>query len=112
MIAVAGAGRGHAQEAFQVLSNASLTHYELMYLAMFAIPIVGARALRKSLPAWLKWISVIGFCASLFSLLTSTFPFVDVANPLGYASKIAGMVLVSNVVAVAFYKLRNQRVFS
>jgi amino acid transporter len=32
----------HAQEAFQVLSNASLTHYELSYLAMFAIPLAGA----------------------------------------------------------------------
>ena len=33
----------HAQEAFQVLSNASLTHYELSYLAMFAIPACGSR---------------------------------------------------------------------
>jgi len=98
----------HAQEAFQVLSNASLTHYELMYMAMFAIPIVGATALRKSLPAWLKWVSLAGFCASLFSLLTSVFPFVDVVNPLGYAAKIAGTVVVSNVIAVVFYKLRNR----
>jgi amino acid transporter len=99
----------HAQEAFQVLSNASLTHYELMYMAMFAIPIVGSQALRKSLPVWLKWVSLAGFCASLFSLLTSVFPFVDVVNPLGYAAKIAGTVVVSNVAAVVFYKLRNRR---
>jgi glutamate:GABA antiporter len=98
----------HAQEAFQVLSNASLTHYELMYMAMFAIPIVGAAALRKSLPFWLKWVSLAGFCASLFSLLTSVFPFVDVLNPLGYAAKIAGTVVVSNIVAIVFYKLRNR----
>jgi amino acid transporter len=100
----------HAQEAFQVLSNASLTHYELMYMAMFAIPMVGAAALRKSLPGWLKWVSLAGFCASLFSLLTSVFPFVDVVNPLGYAAKIAGTVVVSNIVAVAFYRLRNRAV--
>jgi glutamate:GABA antiporter len=98
----------HAQEAFQVLSNASLTHYELMYMAMFAIPILGATALRKSLPFWLKWVSLAGFCASLFSLLTSVFPFVDVLNPLGYAAKIAGTVVVSNIVAIVFYKLRNR----
>jgi glutamate:GABA antiporter len=99
----------HAQEAFQVLSNASLTHYELTYMAMFAIPLVGAAALRKSLPGWLKWVSLVGFFASLFSLLTSAFPFVDVVNPLEYAAKIAGTVLISNAVAIAFYKLRSRQ---
>jgi amino acid transporter len=100
----------HAQEAFQVLSNASMAHYELMYMAMFAIPLVGAGALRKSLPGWLKWVSLAGFCASLFSLLTSAYPFVDVVNPLGYAAKIAGTVIISNAVALTFYKLRNRGV--
>jgi amino acid transporter len=109
LLVVLGSVGVHAQEAFQVLSNASLTHYELMYMAMFAIPMVGAAALRKLLPSWLKWVSLAGFCASLFSLLISTYPFVDVVNPLGYAAKIAGTVVVSNVAAIAFYKLRNRR---
>jgi hypothetical protein len=74
---------------------------------MFAIPLVGAKTLRKALPGWLKWVSLAGFSASLFSLLTSTFPFVDVVNPLGYGVKIAGAVVVSNAVAIAIYKLRN-----
>lgn len=109
LLVVLGSVGVHAQEAFQVLSNASLTHYELMYMAMFAIPMVGTAALRKLLPPWLKWVSLAGFCASLFSLLISTYPFVDVVNPLGYAAKIAGTVVVSNVAAIAFYKLRNRR---
>ena len=108
LLVVLGSVGVHAQEAFQVLSNASLTHYELMYMAMFAIPMVGTAALRKSLPGWLKWVSLAGFCASLFSLLVSVYPFVDVVNPLGYAAKIAGTVVISNAVAVVFYKLRNQ----
>lgn len=98
----------HAQEAYQVLSNASLTHYEIMYMVMFAIPVVGASALRKSLPTWVKWIAVVGFLASLFSLLISVYPFVDVVNPVGYAVKIGGTVLVSNMIALVFYKLRNR----
>ena len=102
----------HAQEAYQVLSNASLTHYELMYMAMFSIPVVGASALRKLLPRWLKWISLLGFCASLFSLLISVYPFVDVVNPVGYAAKIAVTVFVSNVIALVFYKFRNRRAFA
>lgn len=109
-LVVLGSVGVHAQEAFQVLSNASLTHYELMYMAMFAIPLVGAEALRKSLPGWLKWASFAGFCASFFSLLVSAYPFVDVVNPLGYAAKIVGTVVVSNAVAVVFYKLRNRRI--
>jgi glutamate:GABA antiporter len=81
-----------------------------MYMAMFAIPLVGNGQLRKLLPGWLKWVSLAGFCASLFSLLTSVFPFVDVVNPLGYAAKIAGTVVISNLVALLFYRLRNREV--
>jgi len=108
LLVMAGAGV-HAQEAYQVLSNASLTHYELMYMAMFAIPLFGAASLRKSLPAWLKWVSVAGFCASLFSFMVSIFPFVDVVNPLEYGAKIAGTVLISNAIAVSFYVLRKRK---
>jgi amino acid transporter len=108
LLVMASAGV-HAQEAYQVLSNASLTHYELMYIAMFAIPLVGAASLRNRLPAWLKWLALAGLCASLFSLLVSIYPFVDVINPLEYGAKIAGTVLISNAVAVAFYMLRKRK---
>src|ERR1700691_1202095 len=66
----------HAQEAYQLLTNASLTHYEVAYLAMFAVPLFGAAALRRSLPTWLKWTSAVGFAATLFSLAISAYPFV------------------------------------
>jgi glutamate:GABA antiporter len=108
LLVVLGSVGVHAQEAFQVLQNSSLTHYELMYMAMFAIPIVGAGALRKLLPRWLRWVSLMGFCASLFSFSISVYPIVDVVNPLGYAAKIAGTVLVSNALALVFYKFRNR----
>ncbi len=100
----------HAQEAFQVLSNASLTHYELSYLAMFAIPLAGAATLRRSLPSWLKWTSIVGFLATLFSLLISVFPFVDVVDARAYAVKIAGTTVLSNLVAFCFYRLRSKAV--
>jgi amino acid transporter len=98
----------HAQEAFQLLTNASLTHYEITYLVMFAIPFAGAAGLRKSLPRWLKWISLTGFLATLFSLLVSAFPFVDVVNPTAYGAKIIGTILFSNLIAVIFYLLRRR----
>jgi amino acid transporter len=98
----------HAQEAYQVLSNASLTHYELAYIAMFAIPLVGTAGLRRSLPASLKWTSLVGLGATLFSLLISAYPFVTVVNPLSYAAKILGTLLVSNLVAVIYYAVRTR----
>jgi amino acid transporter len=98
----------HAQEAFQVLTNASETHYEIAYLAMFAIPVVGSMALRQQLKWWLKWVSLVGFCATLFSLLISAYPFVNVVSPLAYAAKIVGAVVFSNGLAVGLYWTRGR----
>jgi glutamate:GABA antiporter len=100
----------HAQEAFQVLSNAAITHYELSYLAMFAIPLIGAKALRAKLPGWLQWTSIMGLCATLFSFLISAYPFVTVVDPRAYAAKILGTTLISNIVGYTFYRIRNGRV--
>lgn len=96
----------HAQEAYQLLTNASLTHYEVAYLAMFAIPLVGAATLRRQLPTWLKWTSAAGFLSTLFSLLISAYPFVSVVNARTYAAKILSTILLSNLLAFGFYKLR------
>ena len=98
----------HAQEAFQLLTNASLTHYQIAYLVMFAVPLAGRPALRRSLPVWLRWTSLVGGCATLVSLVVSAYPFVDVVNARVYAEKILGAVIVSNLVAIGFYKLRTK----
>ena len=107
MVGLASAGV-HAQETNQLLSNASLTHYELTYLVMFAAPIAGARTLRRQMPLWLKWVCGVGFCSTLFSLLISVFPFVDVVNPWVYGGKILGTVVVSNLIAVGYYWWRRR----
>jgi glutamate:GABA antiporter len=99
----------HAQEAFQVLSNAAITHYELAYLAMFAIPLMGAKALRATLPRRLRWTSIAGLCATLFSFLISAYPFVAVVNPRAYAAKILGTTFLSNALGYLFYRTRNNR---
>jgi amino acid transporter len=98
----------HAQETYQVLTGASLTHYEIAYLAMFAVPLVGKAALRKGMPAWLKATSAVGFGATCFALLISAYPFVSVVNAEAYAAKILGTIVVSNLVAVVFYRLRSR----
>ncbi len=98
----------HAQEAFQVLSNASITHYELTYMAMFLVPIAGSRTLRRALPAWLRWTSATGLCATMFAFVLSAYPFVDVVNTRAYAAKILGTTAVSNIVAALFYAARQR----
>jgi len=106
LVILANAGV-HAQEAFQILSNASETHYEVAYLAMFAVPLVGNAVLRRSLPAWLRWTSIVGFCATCFSLLFSAYPFVTVVNARAYAAKILGTILLSNLAALCFFRMRS-----
>lgn len=108
VLVVLGSMGVHAQEAYQLLSNASITHYELAYLAMFAIPLVGTVTLRKRLPLWLRVTSLVGFGATLFSLLISAYPFVTVVNARSYAVKIIGTTLVSNLIGTVFYKVRRR----
>ncbi len=96
----------HAQEAYQLLSNASQTHYEIAYLAMFAVPLLGTAALRRRLPLWLKLTSVVGCISTLFCLFISAYPFVNVVDARAYAAKIIATVVISNCVAVLFYWVR------
>jgi amino acid transporter len=98
----------HAAEAYQVLANASTELYNLAYLAMFAIPIVGSKVLRRKLPRWVKWTSIAGFLATLFAAFVSAYPFVDVVSPAAYAVKILGTTLIANILGYAFYRLRSR----
>jgi amino acid transporter len=107
LLALASVGV-HAQEAYQLLSNASTTHYEIAYLVMFAVPLVGSATLRRRLPLWLKLTSIAGGISTLFSLVISTYPFVNVVDAHAYAIKIVGTVLVSNSVALVFYWVRTR----
>ncbi len=99
----------HAAEAFQVLNNAASELYSLAYLVMFAIPIVGARALRQRLPGWVKWSSGAGFLATTFTFLLTAYPFVDVVDARAYAAKILGTTVAANVVGYGFYRWRGGR---
>ena len=100
----------HASEAFALLNDASSELYELAYLALFAIPIVGAKLLRRRLPAWVAWLSGVGFLATLFCIFIGTYPFLDVANPLAFALKIIVTVVLTNLVGYGFYRMRRLRV--
>lgn len=103
---VLGTAGVHAAEAFAVLNDTSSELYALAYLAMFLIPIAGAKALRKALPAWVKAVCGIGLLTILFILVFNAYPFVNVASPGLFALKILGTTAVLNAVGFVFYWLR------
>ena len=92
------------QEASQVLTAASVIHYAIAYIALFALPVVGRRALRSKLPLWLKIAASAGLLTSAVSLFIGVYPIVDVVSRAGYAVKICSVVAISNLVGLMIYR--------
>jgi amino acid transporter len=99
-----------AQETMQLLQNASIVHYGLTYMVLFALPLFGIAKLRRSLPLWLKVVSVAGLVSSLVSVAISVYPIIAVSNRLSYAAKIGGAVLLSNLIGILVYRGRKHPV--
>jgi amino acid transporter len=106
-LVVLGSAGVHAAEAFNVLNNASTELYSLAYLAMFAIPLLGTKLLRKRIPAWVSLLCVIGFLSTLATFILNAYPFDASARPLPFAAKILGATLFLNLVGYAFYRTRS-----
>jgi amino acid transporter len=105
-ILLAASFNSRIQEAFQLMIVASVAHYALAYMAMFAIPLLASATLRQRFPRWLRFTSAVGFASTFFSLIVSIFPVVPVPSPLAYAAKIILFTAASNLAATAFYTLR------
>jgi hypothetical protein len=104
ILGLVGVGK---QEAFQLLWNASAIFYALTYLVMFAIPIVGAPALRGSLP--LRLAALSGLLMTLLFVILSILPIVAVESQLVFAAKISAVVGGANVVGVAIFARARRR---
>ncbi len=97
------------QEASQLLTNASIVHYAIAYVALFAIPVFGSRRLRAALPMWLKIAAAAGMFASAVSLCLSVYPVVDVVSRMAYAAKISSVVVITNIAGVVLYRAGRRR---
>jgi len=97
------------QEAYQLLAAASIALYAITYVVLFALPVVGSRALRSALPWWVKLAALAGLISSLVSLMIAVYPIVDVTSRGAYAAKICAVVLLSNVVGVVIYRVGKRR---
>jgi len=98
-----------AQEAFQLLDNAGGVFYALTYLALFAIPLFGMKALGVRAPWWLQIASASGFIVTLVYIRFAIVPITDVVSPLAFAVKIVSTVLLANVVGVVIYVLGKRK---
>ncbi len=94
----------HEQEANQLLAAASIAHYAIAYVALFALPLLGSSALRSALPGWVKLAAVGGLISSVVSLFIAVYPIVDVTSRGEYAAKISAFVVVSNLIGVLIYR--------
>jgi amino acid transporter len=94
------------QEAFQLQDNAATTFYALIYMVLFAIPLVAIKRFGVRAPLWLKVAAVSGFVVSVVAGYFSLIPITRVDNPLGFAVKIIVVVVAANAIGVALYRLR------
>ena len=104
----------HAQEAFQLIDNAGGVFYALTYLALFAIPLFGMKALARARPGvkapwWLKVACASGFVVTLIYIRFAIVPITEVGSPLTFALKIIVTVLLANAIGITIYVLGKRK---
>ena len=99
----------HAHEAFQLIDNAGGVFYALTYLALFAIPLFGMKALGVKAPWWLKIACASGFIVTLIYIRYSIVPITEVGDLRSFGLKIICTVVIANVVGVALYVIRKRK---
>ena len=96
-------------EAFQFQDNAANIFYALIYMVLFAIPIVAMRRFGSHAPWWLKIAATLGFIASVTGAFYTVFPIIEVQSRFLFAAKIIVVVIVANVIGAAIYLLDKKR---
>src|SRR6266496_2127036 len=97
------------QEAFQLVDNAANVFYGIVYFTMFAIPIVGATAVRSSARTWLRIAAACGFAVCLLAIFFTIYPIIDVPSPLTFAAKIIAVTVIANAIGAAIFSLGQRR---
>src|SRR5213083_1311704 len=97
------------QEAFQLVDNAANVFYGIVYAMMFAIPIVGAAAVRTKARAWLRIAALCGFGVSLLAIFFTVYPIIEVPSPLTFGAKIIAVTITANAIGAAIFCLGGKR---
>ena len=96
-------------EAFQFQDNAANVFYALIYMVLFAIPIVAMKRFGAMAPWWLKIASFAGFLVSVIGAFFTVFPIIDVKSPFLFGAKIIAVVLAANLIGITIYILDKRR---
>src|SRR5689334_196623 len=96
-------------EAFQFQDNAASILYALIYMVLFAIPIIAMRRFGSLAPWWLKVAAGFGFIASLTGAFYTIFPIIEVESRFLFAAKILVVVMVANLIGAAIYLIDRKR---
>jgi amino acid transporter len=91
------------QEAFQLVDNAANVFYAIVYLSLFALPILGSSPVRSGAPLWLRVASACGCGVSLLAIFFTVYPIIDVPNPLIFGTKIALVAIIANAIGAAIF---------
>src|SRR2546421_3212315 len=96
-------------EAFQFQDNAANIFYALIYMVLFAIPIIAMKRFGATAPWWLKAAAILGFLMSVVGAFFTVFPIIDVESRFLFAAKIIGVVIVANAIGAVIYALDQKR---
>jgi len=96
-------------EAFQFQDNAASIFYALIYMVLFAIPIVAMKRFGARAPWWLKIAAGLGFAASVVGAFYTVFPIIEVESRFWFAAKIIVVVIIANVIGAAIFLLDRKR---
>jgi len=97
------------QEAFQLQDNAAGVFYALIYMVLFAIPILAVKRFGARAPWWLKIAAALGFIVSVIYAFFTVFPIIEVESRLLFAAKIIAVVVIANAIGVMIYVLDKRR---
>jgi cytochrome b561 len=91
------------------VDNAANVFYGIVYAVMFAIPIVGAAAIRARARAWLRLAAACGFVVCLLAIFFTIYPIIDVPSPLTFAAKVITVTVIANAIGAAIFALGQRR---
>ena len=109
VIAIASQVGAGVQEAFQLVDNAANVFYGIVYAVLFAIPIVGARAIRSSARIWLRVAAGCGFVVAMLAIFFTIYPIIDVPSPLIFGTKIASVTVIANAIGATIFLVGQKR---
>src|SRR5437867_3351191 len=108
-IAIASQIGAGIQEAFQLVDNAANVFSGIVYAILFAIPVLGPRAIRCGSHIWLRAAASCGLAVSPLAIFFTIYPIIDVPSSFVFATKIIAVTVIANAIGAAIFALGERR---